>query len=46
MESLRRGEQITVVDDHFNSPTLVDNLAEALLEMAKTDLNGVFHGWT
>lgn len=43
MESLRRGEPITVVDDHYNSPTLVDNLAEALLEVAKTDFRGIFH---
>jgi len=43
LESLRRGEPITVVDDHYNSPTLADNLAEALLEMAAKDLSGVFH---
>jgi len=43
MESLRRKEPITVVDDHYNSPTLADNLAEALLEIAETDLNGIFH---
>lgn len=43
IESLRRGERITVVDDHYNSPTLADNLAEALLEIAEKDLCGVFH---
>lgn len=43
MESLRRGEPITVVDDHYNSPTLADNLAEVLLEIVKTDLSGIFH---
>ena len=41
--SLKRGETITVVDDHYNSPTLADNLAEALLEMTKKDLSGIFH---
>jgi len=43
IESLRRGEKITVADDHYNSPTLADNLAKVLLEMAKTDLSGIFH---
>jgi len=43
IESLRRGEPITVVNDHYNSPTLADNLAEVLLEMGKKDLSGVFH---
>jgi len=43
IESLRGGEPITVVNDHYNSPTLADNLAEVLLEMVETDLSGVFH---
>jgi dTDP-4-dehydrorhamnose reductase len=43
IESLRRKESIPVVDDHYNSPTLADNLAEALLEMAEKDLSGIFH---
>lgn len=43
IESLRRGESITVVDDHYNSPTLADNLAGALVEMAKQDICGFFH---
>lgn len=43
IESLKRGESITVADDHYNSPTLADNLAEALLEIAKKDLRGLFH---
>lgn len=41
--SLKRGEQITVVDDHYNSPTLADNLAEILLEIVETDSKGIFH---
>lgn len=43
IKSLRRGEPITVVDDHYNSPTFADNLAEVLLEIVKTDLSGIFH---
>lgn len=43
IESLRRGESITVVNDHYNSPTLAENLAGALVEMAKQDMRGFFH---
>jgi len=43
IESLKRGESISVVDDHYNSPTLADSLAEALLEIAQQNLRGVFH---
>jgi dTDP-4-dehydrorhamnose reductase len=43
IESLRGGKQISVVNDHFNSPTLADNLAEILLEIIKKDLKGVYH---
>lgn len=43
IESLRKGRSIQVVDDHFNSPTLADNLAEALLETVEKDLSGLYH---
>jgi len=43
IESLRQGKSIQVVDDHFNSPTLADNLAQALLEAAEKDLKGLYH---
>jgi dTDP-4-dehydrorhamnose reductase len=43
INSLKRGKQIQVVDDHFNSPTLADNLAEALLEVIRKDLKGLYH---
>jgi dTDP-4-dehydrorhamnose reductase len=43
VESLRNRKPITVVNDHFNCPTLADNLAEVLLEMVRKDLSGVFH---
>jgi len=43
IESLRNGKQISVVNDHFNSPTLADNLAEILLEIVKKDLKGLYH---
>jgi len=43
IDSLRKRRLIKVMDDHYNSPTLADNLAEALLELAHRPLCGVFH---
>lgn len=43
IDSLRRNQNIQVVDDHFNSPTLASNLSEALLEIVKKDLSGIYH---
>ena len=43
VESLEAGRRIRVVSDHYNSPTLADNLAEALLEGIERDLRGVCH---
>ncbi len=40
---LRQQQEITVVDDHFNTPTLAENLARMALEVAERDLRGVFH---
>ncbi|HID90740.1 TPA: dTDP-4-dehydrorhamnose reductase, partial [Candidatus Bathyarchaeota archaeon] len=41
--SLRRGKPISVVVDHYNSPTFADNLARALLEIVGRDVTGVYH---
>ena len=41
--SLKSGKQITVVNDHYNSPTLASNLAEAILEVIEKDLRGLYH---
>jgi len=43
MQSLKDNLNINVVKDQFNSPTLNTNLAEALLEMCKKDLNGIYN---
>jgi len=43
IESLRNEKQISVVNDHFNSPTLADNLAEILLKTIEKDLKGIYH---
>jgi dTDP-4-dehydrorhamnose reductase len=40
---LNQRQEITVVDDHFNTPTLAENLAQMALEVAGRDLQGVFH---
>jgi len=40
---LRQNQEITVVDDHFNTPTLAENLAEMALEIVALDLQGIFH---
>lgn len=43
IEALRQERQINVVDDHYNSPTLADNLAEAVLKAVEKDARGVYH---
>ncbi|MGQ9566350.1 MAG: dTDP-4-dehydrorhamnose reductase [Candidatus Bathyarchaeales archaeon] len=43
INSLRNNTPITVVDDHFNSPTLAENLAEIVLEMLRRNLAGTYH---
>ncbi len=40
---LQNGEEISIVTDQYSSPTLADNLAEALLALAKTDKTGIYH---
>lgn len=41
--SLRQKKQIKIVDDHYNSPTPADNLAELLLEAVEKGLIGLYH---
>lgn len=43
INSLTQGKQVSIVDDHYNSPTLTDNLANAMLELAGSDKVGVLH---
>jgi dTDP-4-dehydrorhamnose reductase len=40
---LKQQQEITVVEDHYNTPTLADNLAEMSVEVAKKDLRGLYH---
>lgn len=40
---LRNGERIRAVTDQYSQPTLADNLAEVLLAMTSSNLQGTFH---
>jgi dTDP-4-dehydrorhamnose reductase len=41
--TLAQGKPLTVVEDHYNSPTLADNLAEAVIEAVESRVRGVYH---
>ena len=43
LNQLQAGGEITLFDDQFRSPILVNNLAEALLELAEHDFTGIIH---
>lgn len=43
VNSLRRGQSIQVVDDQWRTPTLVDDLADGCLRIARQQATGIFH---
>jgi len=43
VNKLKRNEVVRAVRDQYSSPTFADNLAEALLRLAKHPSNGIFH---
>ena len=43
LNKLREGEDLTIVNDQYSTPTLADNLAEFLFALANSDKNGIFH---
>ena len=43
LDRLRRGEKVKAIRDQYASATFADNLAEALLRLAKSQENGIFH---
>ncbi len=43
MKGLREQQSLKIVDDHINSPTFSDNLAEATLRAIERDSQGVLH---
>jgi dTDP-4-dehydrorhamnose reductase len=43
INQLKQNKEITVVEDHYNTPTLADNLAEIIIEAVQEDLQGIYH---
>jgi len=43
INQLRQNKKIAVVEDHYNTPTLADNLAGMAIETAERDLRGIYH---
>ena len=43
IQELKKGNEMKIVKDQFNTPTLADNLAELILELIKRDKDGIFH---
>lgn len=43
INQLKQNKEISVVQDHFNTPTLADNLAEMSIEALQRDLHGLYH---
>ena len=43
IDKFGKNESVKVVNDQYSSPTLADNLAEALLKLVQYDGDGIFH---
>jgi dTDP-4-dehydrorhamnose reductase len=43
INQLKQEKEINVVDDHYNTPTLADNLSEIAIEVAEKDRRGLYH---
>ena len=43
IDSLRNGRRISVVEDHYNSPTFANELAEMIMRLVEVDASGVYH---
>ena len=43
IDSLEKGKRIPVAEDHYNSPTLADNLAEIIQRIVGSNAGGVYH---
>jgi dTDP-4-dehydrorhamnose reductase len=43
ISKLKQQQEIKVVEDHYNTPTLAGNLAEVAIEAAEKDLQGIYH---
>ena len=42
-EALKKGDNLSIIDDQFRAPTWADDLAWACIEICKLSKNGVFH---
>ena len=43
IKKLETGEKIRVIDDQLNTPTLIDDIASALIHLIKAEKNGIYH---
>jgi dTDP-4-dehydrorhamnose reductase len=43
IDKLKQQQEITVVADHYNTPTLANNLSEMALEVVRRNLRGLYH---
>jgi len=43
LNKLRNGEKVSIVTDQYSTPTLADNLAEAILKLSNSKISGIFH---
>lgn len=43
IDQLKQGKETMVVEDHYNTPTLADNLAELTIETIRKDMQGIYH---
>ena len=43
MNSLKQKKKISIVKDHFNTPTLAGNLAEMTIEAVQKNVPGLYH---
>ena len=43
IDELKNGNEINIVTDQYNSPTLADNAAEAMIKIFERDKTGIYH---
>ncbi len=43
IDKLRRNENVNIVSDQYNNPTLADNLVEVIFKLFEMDAKGTFH---
>ncbi|AEG17590.1 dTDP-4-dehydrorhamnose reductase [Methanobacterium paludis] len=43
IDELKNGNEINIVTDQYNSPTLADNAAEAMIKIFEKDKTGIYH---